>query len=68
MPELPRVPSDLSAAPTRTKPLRAALAPERHLLSAGQVITSPETGLRYRVERLLGTGGFGQAYRARRLG
>jgi serine/threonine-protein kinase len=34
----------------------------------GQVIASPETGLQYRVERLLGEGGFGQAYLARRLG
>jgi serine/threonine-protein kinase len=68
MPEPAGPQSHISAAPTRTKPLRAPLAPERHLLSPAQVITSPETGLRYRIERLLGSGGFGQAYRARRLG
>jgi serine/threonine protein kinase len=42
--------------------------PGRRLLVPGQVVTSPESGLAYNVERLLGEGGFGQAYRARRLG
>jgi serine/threonine protein kinase len=36
------------------------------LLEIGQVVTSPETHLEYRVERLIGSGGFGQAYLARR--
>jgi serine/threonine protein kinase len=38
------------------------------LLLAGQAVASPETGLQYRVEQLLGEGGFGQVYLARRVG
>ena len=38
------------------------------LLRTGQIVESPETGLSYAVERLLGEGGFGQVYLARRLG
>ena len=38
------------------------------LLSVGQAVISPETQLQYRIERFLGSGGFGQAFLARRLG
>ena len=38
------------------------------LLELGQLVVSPETQLQYRVERFLGSGGFGQAFLARWLG
>jgi len=58
-----------SAATTRSvSRARAGLDRARVLLTAGRVIASPETGLLYRIGRLLGEGGFGQVYLATRLG
>ena len=67
MPEPTRLPNR-SSATTRTRPVRAGLGKGRLLLEPGQVVVSPETGLRYRVGHLLGEGGFGQVHLARRLG
>ena len=57
-----------SGATTRSR--RSWREPRRlpPLLAREQVIASPETRLRYRVAQLLGEGGFGQVYVARREG
>jgi len=57
-----------TAATTRTATAAAGKHPRQNLLQIAQVISSPETQLKYQIERLLGQGGFGQAYLARRLG
>jgi len=67
-PARPLLPGRFSAAPTRTRPARATPTHPRHLLAPAQTVSSPETGLAYRIDRLLGEGGFGQVYLARRLG
>jgi serine/threonine-protein kinase len=62
------MPHAVSAATTRTASAARSAAAIGRLLAPGEIITSPETGLRYEIERLVGQGGFGQAYLARRLG
>jgi eukaryotic-like serine/threonine-protein kinase len=77
MPERRRLPppspgvsaTDASRRTTRTATSARGRTPRaRHLLHAGQVVESPETSFKYAVDGLLGEGGFGQVYLARRLG
>lgn len=55
----------LSRATTRTR--RSVRTPAVALLGQDEIVHSSETGIRYRAGRLLGFGGFGQVYLARRL-
>ena len=62
------MPTRFSAATTRAATEVRPAGGGRALLTIGQVVRSPETGLDYRVMRFLGQGGFGQVFLARRLG
>ena len=71
MPDLTRTLNPSSTATTRTRSTSIVrISPRRTapLLQPEEIIASPETGLQYSIERLLGEGGFGQVYLAKRVG
>ena len=58
-----------SASAATTRAVSGAADRTREaLLAQDETVTSPHTGLTYRIGRLLGQGGFGQAFLATRLG
>jgi len=62
------VPKSSSTATTRSLTSGRARPADGHwLLTPGETLQSPESGLRYSIEHFLGEGGFGQVYFSRRL-
>ena len=59
--------TNASRATTLAMSAAVRAARGKALLLPQQIVTSPETKLQYRVESLLGQGGFGQAYLATRI-
>jgi hypothetical protein len=69
MPQLTQFSRDPANAPTRTATAgRGRSRTGALLLTPDDTIVSGESGFRYAVDRLLGEGGFGQVFLARRLG
>src|SRR3954467_13532463 len=62
------MPTNATAAPTRTAVPRRSGESGGLLLAPGEIVESPESGLGYRIDRFLGEGGFGQVFLARRIG
>ena len=58
----------VSSSTTRTLSTRERRHPEHALVGRGEVITSPESRLKFMIERMLGEGGFGQVFLAQRMG
>ena len=61
-----RLPISLTAATTRAVPASGGRRPP--LLETGQLVTTPDTRLEFRIGRMIGAGGFGEVYLARRVG
>ena len=60
--------SDASRTTRTATSFRGPKSRARPLLSPGQIVESPETAFTYAVDQLVGEGGFGQVYLARRQG
>src|SRR5688572_15808928 len=65
---MPEVMIARTNATTRTRTRGAGARLSDPVLARGDTLPSTESGLSYRIDRLIGQGGYGQVYTARRLG